>query len=75
MLITSYTGESEAGVDQYPTVETAESLKKYESGKRDEKKQVGTAASFLPHAHCTLLLRMQGSTWEEERKHFSLGEN
>lgn len=51
MLITSYTGESEAGVDRYPTVETAESLKKYESGKRDEKKQVGTAASFLPHAH------------------------
>lgn len=47
-----------------------------ESPGRGGKKQVDTAASFLPHAHCTLLLRMQGSTWEEERKHhFSLGKN
>ena len=45
-----------------------------ESRKRDEKKQVGITASFLPHAHCTLLFRMQGSTWEEEKKeYFSLG--
>lgn len=41
---------------------------------RDEKEQVDTATSFLPHAHCTLLLKMQGSTWEEERKdHFKFG--
>lgn len=38
------------------------SLWKSKSPGRGGKKQVDTAASSLPHAHCTLLLRMQGST-------------
>lgn len=61
-LLISYTGESEVRVDPSSTVETVQSLKKFESRKRGGKKHVGTAASCLPHAHCTLLLRIQGST-------------